>query len=81
MECLQEGNKCSQCVLIAETAFRAAFLARRPNTDDRFLTLKVENTPIKAPIEEQGDLSSLRCDERRERARKIGQRMGETYAE
>lgn len=80
MECLQQGNKCDQCVVIAETAFRAAFLKRRPDTDEQFLTLKMENIPIRAPIEEQGNLSSLRCDERRARAKKIGQHMGETYA-
>ena len=79
-QCPKVDDKCTTCVGIARTAMSQLLEHNRPDVSSKTIRIIVENSMIEGPVQEQSSLDDLHCDERRERARKIGREMGEIYS-
>ncbi len=77
-ECFAIGNRCNFCVGIGETALASAYEAKHPSLPSGDIVNIVENSRVRAEIEDQAGITALSCENRRELARKIGTRLGST---
>lgn len=70
-ECHANGNHCPTCLRIAQAAMRDALVASGQYTAEQATPL-VENSDLRAPLEEAAPLAGLSCTARQRRAEIVG---------
>jgi hypothetical protein len=75
-ECLAQEDHCATCLGIARAAYVEALQEQEYRLDNKAAQVMAENARLEALIQEAEPLADFSCDDRRERAERIGANVG-----